>query len=880
MTFLRTLAFMLLLPAAALAGDRVDVAEGWRIQSSAKLGVGGEVLSTRGFSPDRWIDARVPATVLAAHVATGEYGDPYFGMNLRKLPGATYPIAQNFSNLPMPKDSPFASSWWYRTEFRVPESYAGRRVWLNFDGINYRANVWLNGKKIADSKEVAGPFRTFQFDVTDALVRDGANVLAVETFAPTERDLGITFVDWNPQPPDKNMGIWRPVYLTASGPVSVRYPSVSTKFADDALSRADLTVVADLRNASDRPVEGVLSGTIGDLKVEQKVTLAAGESRTVRFAPEQFPQLRVESPKVWWPAPHGPQTLQTVAVSFSVDGKVSDEASARFGIREVTSELTPAGHRLFRVNRKPILIRGAGWAPDMMLRDPSPERLRTELEYVRDMNLNTVRLEGKMQSDAFYDLCDEMGILVMAGWCCCDHWEMWDKWKPGDLEVAAACTRSQITRMRSHPSVFVWLNASDMPAPPDVEREYNRQLEAAAWPNPVVSNATAESTPVSGPSGVKMNGPYDYVVPSYWTRDKKLGGAFGFATEIGPGPAIPTVGSLRKMLPKDRLWPKNEVWSFHAGGSEFKNLDRFDKAMAEIYGPPKGLEDYVQKAQAMAYDGERSMFEAYSANKYTSTGVIQWMLNNAWPSTIWHLYDYYLQPGAGYYATKKACEPLHILFAYDDRGVVVVNSLYRAAPGLKASARVYDFDLKETFAKEATVDAGEDASVRAFEIPAEALRGSPVHFVRLELVDAAGAVVSTNFYWLPARYAEMAWDKTTFVNTPIKTYEDLRRLADLPRTKLEASSRLEQSGGEDRAVVTLRNPSKHIAFQVHVSVSAGEGKEEVAPIFWDDNYVTLMPGEARTLTARFARRAGPLAVDVDGMNVDAVAVPLGAGGTK
>lgn len=874
---LKTIALLLLLPGVALAaGTRHDLAHNWQIQSSAKAGAAGETISTAAFEPDGWTAATVPSTVLAAQVAAGDFEEPYFGMNLRKIPGATYPIAQNFSNLPMPDDSPYASSWWYRTEFQVPREWRGRRVWLHFGGINYRANIWLNGTKLADAKDVAGPYRTYELDVTDALAASGENALAVETFAPGEDDLGITWVDWNPAPPDKDMGVWGDVYLTASGPVTVRYPSVETHFADDALSRADLTVVAEVHNATAEPVDGTLSGTIGALRFSQPVSLAAWEHKTVTFTPDAFPQLRVRNPRVWWPYPHGPQTLHTLSMSFAANGRVSDTATARFGIREVTSEITSRGFRMFRVNRKPILIRGGGWAPDMMLRRPSPERLRAELAYVRDMNLNTIRLEGKMESDAFYDACDEMGILVMAGWCCCDHWEMWDKWKPGDLEIAVACTRSQILRMRHHASMLVWLNGSDNPPPPPVEKEYIAALEAASWPNPYISNATDAPTTVTGPSGVKMNGPYDYVVPSYWLRDKRFGGAFGFATEIGPGAAIPTVGSLRRMLGDDHLWPIDEVWNFHAGGSEFKNLDRFNEAMNAVYGPPEGLEDYVHKAQAMAYDGQRSMFEAYGRNKYLSTGVIQWMLNDAWPSMIWHLYDYYLQPAGGYFGTKKACEPLHIQYSYDDHSVVVVNNLYTGFKGLKASARLYDVDLKERYSNDAALDAAGDSVKRLFEIPADAFEDAEVTFLRLELRDAANRVVSTNFYWLPAKYAEFAWDKTFFVTTPISEHEDMRAIAKMPRAKLDVSARVERGqGGEQRVVVRLRNTSEALAFQAHAAVLAGESREEVAPILWDDNYVSLMPGESRTLTARFRAGAGPLAIEVGGLNLETVTAPLG-----
>jgi exo-1,4-beta-D-glucosaminidase len=875
----KTVALILLLPAAALAaGDRVELSRGWRLQSAQRAGAGGDVLSTRGFATAGWTEVTVPSTVVAAQVAAGQVPDPTFGKNLRSIPGTTYPIAENFANLPMPADSPYASSWWYRTEFRSPVVRPDGRVWLHFDGVNYRANVWLNGRKIADAATVAGTYRTYAFDVTDALAREGVNTLAVETFAPSEKDLAVTWVDWNPMPPDKNMGIWAPVYLTTSGPVTVEHPAVVTKLLDDALTRAELTVVADVHNATDRPIDGILAGTAAGIPLRMKLALAPGERKTVRFTPDDVPRLRVDRPRLWWPAPLGPQALETVTLSFETGGRVSDTATARVGLREITSELTSGGHRLFKINRRPILIRGAGWAPDMLLRVPSAERLRAELRYVRDMNLNAIRLEGKLESDAFYDRCDEEGILVMAGWCCCSSWEMWDAWRPGDLEVATASLRSQILRMRSHPSMLVWLNGSDNPPPAAVEKAYVAELEAAVWPNPYLSSATATPTTVTGDSGVKMNGPYDYVVPSYWLRDAKYGGAFGFATEIGPGPAIPTRGSLERMLGKEHLWPPDEVWEFHAGGGGFKNIQTFDRAMREIYGEPTGLDDYLNKAQAMAYDGQRAMFEAYGRNKFTSTGVIQWMLNNAWPSTIWHLYDYYLMPAGGYFGTKKACEPLHVQYSYDDRGIVVVNELLHAAPGLRASARVFDAASKQTHAEEVTLDANPNSASRALVLPATAFAGSGVHFVRLDLRNAEGKLVSTNFYWLPERYAEFAWDKTEYITTPISTYEDLHGVAALPRTTVSTTASVERTATGDEVRVRLRNAGAGIAFQLQLTVT--EDGREVAPILWDDNYVSLLPGETRELTARFAGARGRLSLRVDGINVETADVALGRKGVR
>ncbi len=288
-----------------------------------------------------------------------------------------------------------------------------------------------------------------------------------------------------------------------------------------------------------------------------------------------------------------------------------------------------------------------------MLRE-DPKRLAEQFHLVRDLHLNTIRLEGKLETEEFYRLADEQGILVMAGWCCCDHWEHWDKWSGDTLEVAVASLRSQMLRIRHHPSLLVWLNGSDGPPPEKVERAYLAVEAETHWPNPVLSSASATPTSVTGKSGVKMTGPYDYVSPSYWLVDTShYGGAYGFNTETSPGAAIPSMNGLRQFIPANGMWPPSADWSYHNGGEGFKNLEVFNTAMKSTYGSTDSVSAYTRVAQTMAYDGERAMFEAYGRNKYTSTGVVQWMLNNAWPSMIWHLYDYYLEAGGGYYGTKK-----------------------------------------------------------------------------------------------------------------------------------------------------------------------------------------------------------------------------------
>jgi exo-1,4-beta-D-glucosaminidase len=845
--------------------------DGWNVQSACKDQAAGDAISTVSFQPKGWYAASVPSTVIAAQVAAGEIKQPYYGMNLRKIPGTEYPIGQNFSNLPMPENSPYRCGWWYRKTFNVPAAAKGKTLWLRFGGINYRANLWVNGRQIADSSKIAGAYRTYEFDVTDALIPGKENVIAVETFAPQETDLGINWVDWNPCPADKDMGLWGAVDLVTSGPVAVRSPMAVTHFSDASLHEAELTVYGELHNASDRTIQGVLSGTAAGVRIEQNVSLAPHEDKTVVFAPAQFSQLRLRDPHVWWPYQMGQPNLETLTLRFTEGGKVSDEQSVRFGIREITSELTDKGYRLFRINGKTILIRGAGWSPDMLLRE-DPEKLREEFRMVRDMHLNTIRLEGKMETEDFFHLADEQGVLVMLGWCCCDQWEHWDKWTPENFSVAMDSLRSQMLRIRSHASLLVWLNGSDGPPPANVESAYLKVEEETHWPNPILSSASGRPTVPTGKSGVKMTGPYDYVAPSYWLVDTgRYGGAYGFNTETSPGPAMPMLSSLRKFIPPDEMWPPNETWSFHYGGGKFKELAVFNESMDATYGPAKNLDSYLQVAQTMSYDGERAMFEAYGRNKYTATGVIQWMLNNAWPSMIWHLYDYYLDTGGGYFGAKKACEPLHVQYSYDDHSVYVVNSTYSPSPQLVASVRVFDRDLKEVFSKESDAEVAADGTARVVDIP-DAIFGSssPIYFVRLTLKTKAGEEVSRNFYWVPTKLTTWDWAKTNFTHTPAAAHEDMQALRSLPQARIEAEAHVIGSGKSSEVQVRLHNPSKALAFQVAVTAQTANG-EDIAPALWSDNYVELMPGESLSVSVNLPEHlAGKPVIAVSGWNIPAL----------
>ena len=840
-------------------GLRIDLREGWSIQTSAKVTDPGEEISSVRYRPLDWYAASVPSTVIAALVKNNVYPDTYFGMNLRSIPGTKYGIGMNFANMAMPEDSPFRAAWWYRTQFQVPSSAKGKALWLNFDAINYRANIWLNGRRLASSDEAAGMYRMFEFDVTGMVQAGEMNTLAVEVFPPTPNDLGLTFVDWNPMTADKDMGLVRDAYLLGSGPVAIRHPFVSTHL-DGAT--AHLSVYARLINSTASAVDGVLTARIGKSTVTKKMRLAARESVQAEM------QLNVEHPDLWWPYPLGPQNLQQMQVWFESGGRISDRHDVTFGIREVTSEIDAQKHRLFKINGKNILIRGGGWTQDLMLR-VNDEREDQELRYAQEMNLNAIRLEGKLMNDHFFQACDRKGILVIAGWCCCSYWERWKNWKPEDYTAAGEALRDQIRRLQSHPSLLTFLYGSDNSPNKRAEEVYLKVLKDEHWPNPYVSSAAEANTPGAGPTGVKMTGPYEYVAPNYWLQDHERGGAFGFNTETSPGPAIPEIESIKEMLPKEHWWPIDEFWNFHAGGGSYRNVNVFNAAMEARYGKAKGLEDYVRKSQVMTYEGERAMFEAFGKNKYGATGVVQWMLNNAWPSLIWHLYDYYLRPGGGYFGTKKANEPLHVQYSYDDQSIVVVNSYYRAFASCKVTVKVYNLDLREEFSKVVTVDVPADSSTSVLKLPP--IDGlSRTYFVKLALEDSSAKLVSSNFYWLSTQPDVSNWAKGNGRYTPIQTYADMKDLENLPAAQVSVASRTDARGSDEAVRVTISNPTSQLAFFVHLTVRKGKDGEDIKPIYWDDNYFPLMPGEKREIGAAYSRKlmgSAKAVVAVDGWNV-------------
>ena len=828
--------------------------EGWQMQSATKIADDGATISKTGYSPSDWYKVDVPTTIIAGLLANKVYDfDPFYGMNFEKL-----------------KDPSLDKPWWFRKEFTLPATQKGKDVVLALHGINYKANVWLNGVLIADSFRIMNPYRIIELNVTPYIRPAGPNVLALEIrrpFNPQKRggDLAIDYADWIHYPPDYNGGILNDIVIRTFDHVGIEYPLVTTHFDLPSLEVAHLTVDAMVANYSASPQDVVVKGRIdtakdggsGGISFQKKLHLEGNELADVSFTPADFPQLNVKHPRIWWPWQYGKPELHRLELSVMRSGTVSNSLSEEFGIREITSEFIDTSSRVFVVNGKRILIRGAAWSPDIFQRR-SPRRQEEEIRLYRDMNMNLIRSEGKMEDDNFYALCDKYGMLVMTGWMCCGAWQYPELWDASKRASAMASDSSVMLWLRNKPDLMVWLNGSDMP-PRDtsVERDYLAIETALKWPNPTISTANASKSRVSGYSGVKMDGPYEWVPPIYWETDstRRHGGAWSYATEISPGPSIPPYESLIKFIPKDSLWFTTATWKYHCGTMNFGTTDVFNTALQARYGNATDIGDYIAKAQAQNYEAHRAMMEAYGLDKYhDATGVVQWMGSNPWPGLIWHTYDYYLYPAGTYFGMKKALEPLHILYSYARNAIAVTNALLHRFGGLTAGAKIYDLDGRVKWSVDVPVSVGPDSVWLGPDVPA--IGGlSSTYFLRLELRDENGAVKDINWYWLSAKGDQLNWKQSKWFMTPETAYADYSALRTLGKTTLKMIASAGVVRGDSTLHdITITNTGKVVAFQVHLRALKASAGDDILPVIFSDNYVELAPGETRTIRCMYANR--------------------------
>lgn len=891
------------------SAGQVELAQGWTLTSARGVTADGASVSSPGFDDSRWHSVRqMPATVLQALQDDGTYPDLYYGRNLVDE---------------VPQDL-WRQEWWYRTSFTAPGGHSTYE--LTFPGINYRAEIWLNGHRVAGADEIVGMYTSHDLDVTPWIHRDGANVLAVKV-TPEQAlqdingvELADSWYDWinskylGYQGPDKNpangnsfvadrnAGIFKPVSLRYSGAVAVQGAMVSTELALPRTDAARLTVYADVANHSAQRVRGAVRATITragkpDVEVEQPVELAPGQTREIAFTPDVFTSLAVTNPDLWWPYTLGEPKLYDLRVQFVQFDRVTDEYQQRFGIRTISQhrdadeqfpELGKGGNFYLTVNGRDFLVRGAVYTPDLLYKY-DPERERAILSYAKDLGLNMLRLESKIPGPDFVEMADEMGIPLMVGWMCCNQWERWAQWDDEDRRVSQDSQRSQIEMLRSHPSAFIWANGSDGLAPPAVLDSYHQILSDLHWPNAVVDTVSSfgHSLDDGEPAwdGIHMAGPYSWRPPSYWF-DGRYPATRGATAEQGDNERVPPLASLKSFIPPDKLWPVNDTWYFHAGSNPSNaTLTSIRRAVDRRYGSSSSAEEFTRKAQLAQYESTRAQFEAFAAGGWDNHKMtIFWMLNSHWPSFFANLFDYYLRPGGAYYGAKKGLRPLSAVFDSYATGdhtqakITVVNQTPDAAENLRVRVRVYDTGGRmrddRTSAPVAVASGG---AVQALSLPRIAT-GSRVSFIRCQLLGPDGTVVAENVYWQSQQRDDVGGPRNDAAfELKQVSYADMTALNWMPKAPLQVTARRSPVG--DRAVtLSLRNPSAQVAFFERAEIMTAHDGDEILPVEYSDNYVTVFPGETVELRGVVSSE-GPAAnwVRVSGYNTAPVIVPIEPG---
>jgi len=800
----------------------------------------------------------------------------------------------------MPDDSPFRIPYWFRTEFNLPQAYQRKKIWLHFDGINYRANIWLNGKRIADSNSVIGMFRRFVFDVTDN-VTAGKNYLAVQIVAPaqshgenskdTDMECTSSWDDHCPYPPDGNMGIWRGVYIRGTGLVTVKHPQVVTDPPSRGFRRTGLdlpsTDVAHLRvtgqicNAHSNKVTGILRAIISDVDnieqggtskgsgtkivVHQTVTLNRGETKEIEFTADKFAELNLNDPRLWWPNPLGRQNLYNLRLEFEINGEISDSTSINFGIRQITTYLDKRGWRVIQYNGNNILGRGGTWMTSDLLLQFSHKRYDSMLRYAKEMNWNLMRVEGYSIKELpeFYDMCDKYGIMIAP--------EIFAR-NNRDHKLQLECFEDHLLEIRHHPSLIHFIGHDETVPTPDIDVGYRQIIQTYA-PHITYqagSGGTAEIRSRMG--GSRTGGPWNFSPPSYyygrdsnteWTvlpRDYASGATYSG----GIGGEVAVVESLYRFLPKKDLWPPSKTaWRFHTicggtwldGNEQGKLVPSFTKLLNRRYGQAANIEEFCFKAQIMTMETMRALHEVVGRNKYDCTFLLTWKFNSPWPTTLsWNVVDWFLAPTGAYYGTKKACEPLHVQYSYDNNSIYVINSHYRGFEELKVAAKIYDLGMAERYSRTTTINISPDSSNKVFTI--DWPKGlSKTHFLKLDLKDRSDNLVSSNFYWLSTEPDDVA------------SFGDLDNLAEVD---LDISYSVQKNGDTCFVYVDLRNPSSDLAFAINPKIKNAVSGDLVLPIYWQDNYFSLLPGESQQVKVEFDAKdlaAEEALLVIDGWNI-------------
>ena len=862
----------------------------WRLCPAPLIQVAGDGVSQPDFDDSSWYDAIVPGTVLTTLIARGVYPDSDYGLN----------------NLAIP-DTLSRQDYWYRSVFDLPFNLRDKELRLTFKGVNYAAEVWINGVRVG---EIKGAFMRGVFDVTKLLRAERRNVVAVKISPPPHPGIpheqsvaagpgqnggnlaidGPTFIategwDWIPGIRDRNTGIWQNVELTATGQLLLMDPHVVTHLPLPRTDSADVSITVTVENHAANSVNATLSARFDTVAVSKAIRLAPGKSE-VTLDRREFQQLHMLSPRLWWPNGYGAANLYHLRIEVAADGVESDSRDIAFGIRELTYELslfdsegrlrrvevdptmgselgeilvdtrhqaikqtprgwaqslTPAGEKslavhpiatesltpylVIRVNGVPIAARGGSWGMDDSRKRISRARLEPYFKMHRDANLNIIRnWLGQNTEEVFYELADEYGLLILN-----DFWESTQDFQveAQDPALFLANAKDVISRYRNHPSIAVWFGRNEG-VPQPIINEGIAQLVGSL-------DGTRLYTGSSNSINLQASGPYNYRPPEQYFTEL----ARGFSVEVGT-PSLSTLESLEASIPKADRWPLGDTYAYHDwhfGGNG--DVATFMATLSTQYGEASGLEDFERKAQLMDYVSYRAIFEGFQAHLWTeNSGRLLWMTHPSWPSNTWQIYSSDYDTAAAYFAVKKACEPLHAQLNFPDFGLAISNISRQAQSGLRLRTRILSLDglaLAERFDR-VDVAANSVSTLKPLDLmPWLDKRG--LVLVQLTLTDSHHSILSSNLYW------------------PSRDAAGQRRLSELSPQPISISAHSTPQHDGARVDVLVKNEGRQVALATKITILDNAGAR-VLPVYYQDNYIALLPGESRRIAVQCPTSSG------------------------
>lgn len=824
-------------------GEKTVINTDWFARRANEVNVDGNQLSATSPETTGWISARVPGTVLTTLLENQQYPAPEFGLNNNLIPDI-YEVGNDFY------------TFWFIRKFDIPELPEGRNVWLNFRGINYKAEIFLNGKRVNNSTH-EGMFLRKSFNITPWLRTDAPNTLAVLVYPPTHagnpnggqggdgqiaRNNTMQYTpgwDWIQPVRDRNTGIWDEVSITTTGSVKLNSPHIVTKVpgirTPDAKTQKDafINTSVEIENISDKPVKGMLVCETDGSRLTLQVSLPPNEKKEIEFT-----SLAVKNPRLWWPNGIGKQPLYDMSISFKTNNETSDSKQIRYGIREITTDKCPDnGGRRFFVNGQKIYITGGNYINSDWLLRLSPERYRDEVRFHAEMNLRMIRVWGGalVERPEFYKACDEYGILVFQDlWGSGDCNGAWEdptkqdsrerRWEyPDNHDLFIASVEDQIKMIRNHPSLCFWCGANEWPLAKDIDKKLKEEVFPKLDPQRLFASFSTDTVFTRNLLGDNGDGPYGIQEPEWFFTFR----SHPFNPEAG-SVGSPEVESMREMMSEQDLagFPqkgitRNATWKYHKDLGYRDHLERF--------GEVKDIETYCKYAQIVNYDQYRCFMEGWASHMWDwYTGILIWKTQNPWTSLRGQMYDWYLDVNASLYGTRKGCEPLHAFYNPITRKAGLLNTTLNNYKGLPVTARIYNLEGKMLWKKEIKTDSKGNTVQELFDIQVpEGIKG--VYFLQLSLENSSSA---PNIYWLTTEP------------------KDYRSLSLLPQSNPSVTTKLQKDNTNYSGKVLIKADS-HISFFNRIKVLDKETGKRILPVHYSDNYITLMPGEQREIDIQF-----------------------------